>query len=106
MNEMILETGGCEGGRVVLNKEGKRGIRLGRMGTGYGRRQYATEMQNILRKMCEETIQIYQSLLDSPILSQERIQSISIYLQLLLFLLRKMTFGDWTRRCTPLPKDA
>lgn len=69
MNEMDLELVDVKVERVVLNKEGKRGIRQDAWAQDTEERQYATEMQNdITKDDVKKRSRYYQSLLDSPIL--------------------------------------
>ena len=80
--------------QVVLNKVGKRAIRLDAWARSKDQRQFNMEMQNDsqsddLRKRSR----YYQSMIDTPILKSGKIHDTSISHQQLSFLLHRMTFS-------------
>lgn len=69
MDEQELQLTEVKVEQVILNEKGKRGIRLDAWAKDTKERQYATEMQNDIKKDdVKKRSRYYQALLDSPIL--------------------------------------
>lgn len=73
LGESDLELADVKVERVILNKSGKRAIRLDAWASDYKNRQFAVEMQNSSTEdFIPKRARFYQSLLDSPILKSGR----------------------------------
>lgn len=103
MDEPDIELAEVKVEQVILNKVGKRAIRLDAWAKSTDDRQFNMEMQNDTKEDdVRKRSRYYQGLMDSPILKSGKKQDIKICRQQSSFLLHKMIFLEKILQNIPL----